>query len=101
MVRMIRCAAPLSLTALRAALRREVKVDSETIRPPQNAVDQIILADDPATVPHEIDEKVEHLGFERDEFGPAAQFASLGIEHVIAKPENHPCPPGPARASAS
>ena len=35
-------------------------------------------------------EEVEHLGFEHDQFGPAAQFASFGIEHVIAKPENHP-----------
>jgi hypothetical protein len=45
----------------------------------------------------QIDEKVEHLGFERDQFGPEAQFVSLGIEHVIVKPENPPCPwPGPS-----
>src|SRR5690348_16158588 len=53
-------------------------------------LDQIILADDPATIAHQIDEKVEHLRFERDRLGPAAQLASLDIEHVIAKPENYP-----------
>ena len=61
----------------------------------------VILADDPATVAHQIDEKVEHLGFERDQFRPAAQFAPFDIEHVIAKPENHPCPPCQARARTS
>ena len=53
-------------------------------------MDQIVLADDPATVAHQIDEKIEHLRFERDRLLAAAQFASLDIEHVIAKPENHP-----------
>jgi hypothetical protein len=41
---------------------------------------------------HQIGEEVEHLGFQRDQFGAAAQFASFDVEHVIAKPENHPCP---------
>ena len=48
------------------------------------------LADDPVTVAHQIDKKVEHLGFECHRLGPAAQLASLGIEHMIAKPEDHP-----------
>jgi hypothetical protein len=51
-----------------------------------------MLADDPAAVAHQISKEVEYLGFERDRFCPAAQFASFGIEHVIAKPENQRCP---------
>src|SRR6516162_4068163 len=51
-----------------------------------------MLADDPAAIAHQIGKEVEHLGFKRDQFGPAAQFAPLDIEHVIAKPENHRCP---------
>jgi hypothetical protein len=43
-------------------------------------------------VSHQISEEIEHPGFERDQFGPAAQFASFGIEHAIAQPENDPCP---------
>jgi len=97
---MTRCAAPLSLTALRAALSRVVRRVRDD-PPSPNAVDQIILADDPATVPHQIDEKVEHLRFERDRLSPVAQLASLEIEHVIAKPENHPRSSGSARADVS
>jgi hypothetical protein len=69
--------------------------------PAPSALDQIILADHPATVAHQIDEQVEHLGFERHRLGPAAQFMPLDIEHVIAKPEDHPCSSGPARARVS
>jgi hypothetical protein len=97
---MTRCAAPLSLTALRAALSRVVRRVRDD-PPAPNALDQIVLADDPATVAHQIDEKVENLRFERDRLSPAAQFASLDIEHVIAKPENHPCSLGSTRARVS
>jgi hypothetical protein len=69
--------------------------------PAPNALDQFILADDPAAVAHQIDEQVEDLRFERDRLGPAAQFASLDIEHVVTKPEDHPCSSGPARAGVS
>jgi hypothetical protein len=85
---MTRCCAPLSLTALRAALmpcQRRIRDDP----PAPHIVDQIILADDPVTFAHQIDKKVEHLGFERHRLGPIAQLAPLDIEHVVAKPENH------------
>jgi hypothetical protein len=48
-----------------------------------------------------MDEKVEDLGFERYRLGSAAQFAPLDIEHVIAKPENHPYSLGSVRAGIS
>ena len=44
---------------------------------------------------HQIEEKVEYKVFERDQFGPAAQFASLGIEAMIVKPEKLCQPSGP------
>jgi len=54
-----------------------------------------------AAVAHEIDEKVEHLRFERDRLSPAAQLSSLDVEHVIAKLEDHPCSSGAAQAGIS
>src|ERR1700738_2852898 len=42
-----------------------------------------------------------NLRFGRVRLGPAAQFAALDIEHVIAKSENHRCSPGSARARGS
>src|SRR5437868_421376 len=38
--------------------------------PVPNAVDQLVLADDPVAVAHQKDEKVKHLRFERDQLGP-------------------------------
>ena len=52
MVRISLWSLPLSPTALRAALIRLVRVDSETIRPSQIVVDQIVLADDPVAILH-------------------------------------------------
>jgi hypothetical protein len=65
--------------ARRIEARRQCRVRDDP--PAPNTVDQIILADDPAAVAHQIDEKVEHLRFERDRLSPAAQFASPEIEH--------------------
>ena len=84
----LRRATVVNRLARRIEARRQCRIRDDP--PAPDAFDQIILADDPATVAHQIDEKVEHLRFERDRLGPAAQFASLDIEHVIAKPENHP-----------
>jgi hypothetical protein len=42
-----------------------------------------------------------NLRFGRARLGPAAQFAALDIDHVIAKSENHRCSPGSARARVS
>src|SRR5262249_30105395 len=75
----------------RIEARRQCRVGDNA--PAPNAVYQIVLADDPATIAHQIDKKIEHLRFERDGLGPAAQFAPLDIEHVIAKSENHPRSP--------
>ena len=42
-------------------------------------------------------EKVEHLRFECDGLGPAAQLTALDIENVITKPETTRAPPaGPS-----
>ena len=95
----LRSAAVVDRLARRIKARRQCRVRNDP--PAPNALDQIVLADDPPAVAHQIDEKVEHLRFERYRLGPAAQFASLDIEHVIAKPENHPRSPGSAQADVS
>ena len=76
---MRRCSAPLSLTALRTALRRVVSAETKTIRPPPHVVDQIIPADDPVMVADEMDKEVENLRFEPDGLNAAAQFSPFDI----------------------
>ena len=71
---------------------RVVSAESETIRPLQTLVDQLVLADHPVAIAHQIDEKVEHLRLERDPLAAAAQFATLDIEHMIAERESHGTP---------
>jgi hypothetical protein len=88
----LRCTTVVDSLARRIEARRQGRVRDDP--PAPNALDQIVLADDSATVANQIDEKVEHLRLERDRLSPAAQFASLDIEHVIAKPEKHPCSSG-------
>ena len=87
----LRRAAVIDRLPSRIEARRQCRVGDNA--PAPNAVYQIVLADDPATIAHQIDKKIEHLRFERDGLGPAAQFAPLDIEHVIAKSENHPRSP--------
>jgi len=52
---------PLSPSARRAALMRELSAASETMRPCQNRVEQLVLADDPMAVPNEVTQHIEHL----------------------------------------
>jgi hypothetical protein len=54
-------------------------------------VDQVVLPDDPVAVAHQLDKKIEQLGFERHRLGRAAQLVPLDIQHVIAIPKNHLC----------
>ena len=78
-----------------------MSVPSPDDPPAPHAVDQVVLADDMAAVAHEVDEKVEHLRFERDQLSPAAQLASLDVEYEIAKLEDHPRSSGAAQAGIS
>jgi hypothetical protein len=61
---------------------------------------QLVLADDPVAVAHQKDEKIEYLRFERDQPAPAAEFAAVRIEYMIAKPEDHTRSPGPSEPTA-
>ena len=85
MVRIRRCSSPLSPTALRTALMRLVSVESETMRPCQTAIDQIILADDAFAVLHQIDQQVEYLRADRNGFRPAREFATIDVECAVSK----------------
>ena len=82
--------------ARRVEPRRQGRIRHDPAAP--NAVDQIILGDDLATVAHQIDEEIEHLWFECHWLRPAAQLTPLDVEHVIVKPENHPRFPGSVQA---
>src|SRR5262249_46985108 len=68
MVRISFWSPPVSPTAFRAALMRLVRVESETIRPPQ---------------------QVEHLRLDGDGIGAAAQFAAVDVKHMISKVKLH------------
>jgi predicted transcriptional regulator len=65
---------------------RLVKVESDTIRPPQIEAN---LADDAVAVLHQVDQEVEHLGFHGNSLGTAAQLPPVGIKPVIGKEKFH------------
>ena len=90
---------PLSPTALRAALIRLVSVDSETMRPSQIVLDQIVLGDDAVAVLDQIDQQIEHLRLDRDALAAAGQLAEVDIKHMVGKVKLHGCHPGAASAS--
>ena len=98
-VRIRRWASPLSPTALRAALIRLKNVDSETIRPPQTELQQVLLGDDVITVADEVHQQIEHLRFQRNRLAGPPQFATRDIEHIIREAKLHLGPPG-SRAMA-
>ena len=88
-VRIRRCASPLSPIALRAALIRLVKVDSETIRPPHTEASEIVLGDDAVAIADQVHQQVEHLRFQRDRFAAPPQLAARHVEHMIGKAKLH------------
>ncbi len=84
--RQTRDAGELQAKGGRFAVRRQFTIFAH-LSNVLNAVDQLVLADDPVAVAHQKDEKVKHLRFERYQLGPPAKFAAVSIEHMIAKPE--------------
>lgn len=82
-------------------MRRVVNAESETIRPPQTPSIRSSLLTTRPRLRHQIDEMVEHLGFERNHLGPAALLALFDIEHVITEPEKDACFSGRPRAGIS
>ena len=51
--------------------------------------DQVVPADDPVAVLHQVREQVEDLGLDRDELRTAAQLAQLGVKPMIGKDKLH------------
>ena len=74
---------PVSPTAVRAALMRLVSVDSETMRPCQMRLDQIVLGDDAVAVLDQVNQQIEHLRLDCDILAAAGQFAHGGVEHMV------------------
>src|SRR5262249_16647399 len=54
--------------------------------------DEIVLADHPVAIAHEMDKDIEHLRRDRDRRGPAQQFAPFDIKRVIGKEKLHLSP---------
>ena len=73
----------LSPSAARAELMREVRANSENDSSVPDRSHQIVLADDAVAAMNEEGEKIEDLRLDRDQFGPAAQFAPTAIEHIV------------------
>jgi hypothetical protein len=91
-VRISFCSPPLSPNALRAALMRLVSVEADTIRPPPDRSDEIVLADDALAVLHQVDQEVEHLRLDGNALDTAAQLATVGIKRMIVKEKLHVAP---------
>ncbi len=62
--------------------------------PAPHLLQQIVLADDPVAVPHEIAKQIEGFGFEIYNLAAAAQFAAFDIEPITAKRQQHDRSPG-------
>ena len=89
MVRISFCSSPLSPTAFRAAFMQLVRVESDTIRPPQTEAMRSSLLTNSVAVLHQVDQQVEHLRLDGNRFGTAVKLAPLGIEGVIGKAKLH------------
>ena len=72
MVRISFCSSPLSPIALRAALMRLASVEIRHDPAAPDRGEQIILADDPLVVPHEIGQQIEHLRLDGNRRAAAA-----------------------------
>ena len=98
-VRIRRCSSPLSPIALRTALMWLVRVDSETIRPPQTASSSSSLLTTRSRFSHQIEQQVEDLRPDGDRLGPARQLPPVGVEHIVFEHELHVGAPSARRAS--
>src|SRR4029079_1304225 len=47
--------------------------------------DQVVLADDMLAIVDQIDQQVEHLRLDRDQFAARAQFAAVGVQGKIVE----------------
>jgi len=56
---------------------------------PTDRRQEIVLADDPVAVLHEVDEQIEHLRLDGNRPGAAAPLTSVGIKHVVGKKKSH------------
>ena len=88
-VRIRRCSLPLSPRALRAALMRLSSVESETMRPPQTEAMRSSLLTTRSRFSIEIDQKVEHLRLDRNNYVTRAQLAAFAVEHEILERKQH------------
>lgn len=65
--------------------------------PAPNRPQEVVLADNPVAVQHQVNQQVEHLWLERHRFAVAAELAPVDVEHLIAKGKFHGRSPRPGR----
>src|SRR5215469_12103812 len=54
-----------------------------------NTRDEVVLADDPVAVPHQINQKIEDLRLDRDQIGAVSELAPVDVKAVFAKANFH------------
>ena len=64
---------------------RVLSADSDTTRPPQIELDQLVAADDAVAVPDHMFEKIEDLRFDVDATATGSQFAPVGVKDEMVK----------------
>ncbi len=62
---------------------RLVSVDSDTTRPFQTDIEQIVLGDHTLAVADQVVDEVEDLRLDRDQRARSAQLAAVRIEHEV------------------
>src|SRR5262249_24790865 len=63
-----------------------------------NTRDEVVLADDPVTVPHEINQQIEDLRLDLDQIGAASELAPVDVKAMFPKAKFHDRSP-PTRPS--
>ena len=78
---------PLSPSARRAALMRELSAVSETMRPCQITSINSFLLDDPVSVPNEVNEQIEYLRLGVNDRTGAPQLLPRDVDLEIGEAE--------------
>ncbi|MGA8259294.1 MAG: hypothetical protein WB783_03690 [Arenicellales bacterium] len=91
---MSRCSVPLSASA-----RRHCRIRNDSSLP--HRFEKIGFADNPVTLPYEINEQVKHLGLKLDQLAVAPELAAIDIEPAVSEGNNHSRSPRSLRHTVS
>ncbi len=68
---------------------RLVSVESDTMRPPQTAAIRSSLLTTRSRFCDQVDQQIEHLRLDRDQFGAAPKLPPVDVKHMIFKAKLH------------